>query len=165
MYFRNKKFDKAFKYLNTMKLQMEKRNGKFRNNFILKYNNLLALCNNYTDNINMAIKIAENVSSIKHPDTESLLDINLCLCMFYFQNNNYNKALKKINSFYHSDIWYEQKTSKEWVAKKSLIEILIHIELDNINLVTSRILSFKRKYFSHLKKTNQIRIVTFINLI
>ena len=150
MYFRNKKFGEASKYLNIMLDLMLKRNKKYYSVFLLKYENLLALNYCYTNNIDQAIELAKNYSQKKHQDIESQLDIRLCLCMYFFMTNSYSLALKEINSFYHSDNWYESKTGKEWVLKKNIIELLIHYELEHIDLVESRLKSFKRKYFSYL---------------
>ena len=74
----------------------------------------------------------------KHPDIESLLDIYLSLATFYFQKGDFKKARQLFSKFYHTDKWYIEKTGIEWVLKKNLIEILLHIELKNIDLIESR---------------------------
>lgn len=165
MYFRNKKFKLAFAYLQRMMKEMEEKNSNHLNTFLLKHQNLLALCYNYSNQNQKAIEITKKHVVKKHPDLETQLDIILCLCMYYFHNKNYQEALKTINSFYHSDKWYQQKSGNEWVIKKNLIELLIHIELDHLNLVESRILSFKRKHTVYLKSIEQKRVLTFISLI
>jgi len=164
MYFRNKKFEDAFKYLNLMEQEMMTNKKKHMDSFTLKHQNLLALCYNYSNQNQKAIAIAQPYISKKHSDLETRLDIILCLCMYHFHNKNYQGALKTINTFYHSDKWYQKKAGNEWVIKKNLIEILIHIELDNLNLVESRILSFKRKHTAYLKSIQQNRVLTFVFL-
>jgi len=165
MYFRNKKFELAFEYLDKMKQEMLSNNKKHFSTFNLKHQNLLALCFNYSNENQKAIKIAEKKLLKKHQDLETHLDIILCLCMYHFHDKNYKQALQTINIFYHSDKWYQQKAGNEWLIKKNLIELLIHIELDNLNLVESRILSFKRKHGAYLKSIEQKRVLTFISLI
>jgi len=165
MYFRNKKFKEAFIYLNKMEQEMSSNNKKYYKSFDLKHQNLLALCYNFSNQNQKAINIAQPYINQKHHDLTSQLDIVLCLCMYHFHNQNYQEALKNINTFHHSDKWYQQKAGNEWVIKKNLIEILIHIELDNLNLIESRILSFKRKHSTYLKSINQDRVLTFISLI
>jgi len=162
MYFRNKKFKDAFIYLNKMELEMNSNNKKHFNSFILKHQNLLALCYNYSNQNQKAITIVQPYINKKYDD---IADIVLCLCMYYFHDQNYKEALKTINTFYHSDKWYQQKSGSEWVVKKNLIEILIHIELDHLNLIESRILSFKRKHSTYLKSIQQDRVLTFIRLV
>ena len=46
---------------------------------------------------------------------------------------------------------YIEKVGKEWTLKKNLIEILLHLELGNIDLFESRLLSFKRSHYQYLK--------------
>jgi len=165
MYFRNKKFELAFEYLQKMMNEMTGKNRKYFKTFLLKHQNLLALCFNYSNENKKAINIAQKHLVKKHQDLESQLDIILCLCMYHFHDKNYQQALKTINTFYHSDNWYQQKSGNEWLIKKNLIELLIHIELDHLSLVESRILSFKRKHGAYLKSVEQNRVITFISLI
>ena len=84
---------------------------------------------------------------------------------FYFQNEELKKAHGILSKFYHTDQWYTKKAGVEWVIKKNLIEILLHIELGNIELVESRIASFKRSHFIYLKSINQERAITYLLLI
>ena len=165
MYFRNKKFQLTYQYLERMEHHMLQRNKKFYQSTYSKYANLLALTHNFTGNVNEAIIIVERSLAKKHSDRESYYDLQLSLAMYYFLKTEYKKSLKQINSLHHTDLWYEQRTSKEWVMKKRLIEILLFVELDFDDLFESRVLSFKRKYGQHLKSVRQERILTYINLV
>lgn len=163
--FRNKKFESSLFYLNLMYEKMLTNKKKHYNPFKLKYNLLLALNHNYNNNQEFAISILETFISKKHHDIEALLDIHLSLIMFYIQNEQFKKAVKLFTKFYHTDAWYINKAGQEWTIKKNLIEIILHIELDNLDLVESRLLSFKRKYFNYLKDINQQRVITYLNFI
>ena len=138
---------------------------KHFNTFKLKHELLLSLNLNYTNNQDKAIKILEPLINLKHPDLESLLDIHLSLIMFYFQKNDFKKASNLLSKFYHTDNWYIEKAGKEWVIKKNLIEILLFIELGYIDLVDSRLLSFKRLYYDYLKSIQQERVITYLFLV
>lgn len=163
--FRNKKFSESLNHLQQMHLLMQERKKKHFNTFKLKYNLLLALNLNYSNNQQEAIEILESISNKNHLDIESLLNINLSLITFYFQKGDYRKAHIVFSKLYHTDQWYIKKAGIEWVIKKSLIEILLHIELKNIDLVESRITSFKRSHFKYLKSNNQDRVITYLLLI
>jgi len=52
-----------------------------------------------------------------------------------------------------------------WVIQKNLIEILLLIELDYMDLVESRLNSFKRKYIVHLQEHNEHVVMVFFKLI
>lgn len=163
--FRNKKFDESLSYLEIMHEHMQLKNQKHYKTFKLKYHLLWALNLNYSNKQELAISALTPFTHKKHDDMESLLDIHLSLIVFYFQRNEFKKAHHIFSKFYHTDKWYIEKAGQEWVIKKNLIEILLHIELYNIDLVESRLQSFKRHYFPYLKNINQERVITFLSFV
>ncbi|MEP0214070.1 MAG: hypothetical protein ABJD66_12690 [Cellulophaga sp.] len=163
--FRNKKFNDSLHYLKQMEAQMLANKSKYYNAFKLKHQFLLALNTNYTNQQNKAIGILEQHINSKHNDIDSLLKIHLGLSTFYIQAGRFKEAQQIFSKFYHTDNYYESKAGKDWVIKKNLIEIILHIELNNINLVESRLLSFKRNYFKYLKQINQHRAITYLSFI
>ncbi|MDT7831736.1 hypothetical protein RQM59_05055 [Flavobacteriaceae bacterium S356] len=163
--FRNKKFSESSKYLAVMHEHMLLKKGKYYSSFKVKYYLLLGLNKNYSNQSSEAIKIFEPFVSKKHPDLSSLLDIYLSLTMCYFQQGEFKKAMRLFSKFYHTDKWYIEKTGKEWTMKKNLIEILLHLELENLELLESRLLSFKRSYYQHLKAIGQERAIIYLSFI
>jgi len=163
--FRNKKFKESVLYLKQMHKNMLLKQKKHYSTFKLKYNLLLALNYNYTNQQNKAIELLEPFTHSKHSDIESLLDIHLSLVMFYIQKNDYKKAQSIFSKFYHTDKWYIEKAGIEWIIKKNLAEIILQIELKNVNIVESRLLSFKRHYYSYLKQINQERVIIYLSFI
>ncbi|MEW4924402.1 hypothetical protein [Algibacter sp. 2305UL17-15] len=163
--FRNKKFDDSQFYLKLMNEQMLQQKGKYQNTFQLKYHLLLSLNYNFTNKQDTAISLIRPFLKTKHPDIESLLDLHLSLVMFYFQKEDFKSAHHILSKFYHSDNWYTEKAGVEWVIKKNLIELLLHIELGNIDLVASKLLSFKRNHYNYLKSIDQHRVITFLELV
>ena len=163
--FRNKKFEDSMHYLDQMKLLMEQQRKKYFKTFELKYYLLLALNSNFLGNQNKAIEYLEKFKQSNHNDTESLLDINLSLVMFYMQGSKFKEAQGVFSKFYHTDNYYTKKAGKDWVIKKSLVEIILYIELGHIDLVESRLLSFRRNYNSYLKQINQERVLTYLKFV
>ena len=163
--FRNKKFDQSLEFLNTMHELMLQKRRKFYKTFKLKYNLLKALNFNFLNQQDKAISTLEPFLNKKHSDLESLLDIYLSLVMMHFQKGDFKRAHQIFSKFYHTDKWYIEKVGKEWIIKKNLTEILLHIELQNIDLVESRLLSFKRNYYNFLKEINQQRAINYLNLV
>ncbi len=163
--FRNKKFMASLEYLDLMHQLMGQNNKKYYNTFKLKYYLLQSLNYNFSNRQNSAIALLEPLIDTKHSDTESVLDIQLSLVMLYFQKNDLKKASKLLARFYHSDNWYSEKAGIEWVIKKNLVEILLHIELANIELVESKLLRFKRQHYDYLKSIDQHRVITYMNLV
>ncbi len=163
--FRNKKFAESLYYLELMHEQMHQNRKKYYNTFTLKYNLLLALNYNYSNQQENAIAVLERFIIKKHPDVETLLDIYLSLIMTYFQKKEYVKAHHLFSKFYHTDKWYSKKAGIEWTIKKNLMEILLHLELEQIDLFESRLLSFKRNYYSYLKNIKQERVIKYLGLV
>ncbi|MCD2260661.1 hypothetical protein [Psychroserpens luteolus] len=163
--FRNKKFKESLVYLEQMKTLMLQQRKKYNTTFKLKYNLLIALNYNYLERQEEAIALLESIKHTKHADIESLLDIHLGLVMFYIQKSDFKSAKTMFSKFYHTDKYYIEKAGKEWVIKKNLSEIILYIELGDLDLVESRLLSFKRSYFDYLQQINQERVIIFINLI
>ena len=163
--FRNKKFSASQEYLEIMHELMLSKRKKYYNLFRLKYNLLLGLNQNYSGMQDEAIETFEAFIQKNHPDIGALLDIYLSLIMCYFQKGEFKKAMRLFSEFYHTDKWYIKKGGKEWTMKKNLIEILLHLELGNVDLFESRLLSFKRSYYDHLKKIGQSRAITYLSLV
>ena len=163
--FRNKKFSESLDYLEQMHSLMHERKKKFYNSFKLKHKLLLALNLNYSNKQQLAIETIKPIINKNYSDIESLLNIKLSLITFYFQNENYKEAYGILSKLYHTDQWYIKKAGIEWVIKKNMIEILLHIELQNLDLVESRITSFKRSHFKYLKNIKQDRAITYLLLI
>lgn len=164
-FFRNKKFAIALSYLDQMNVEMLKNRKKYYNRFKLKYSLLVGLCYNYSNKQTEAINCLKPFINEKNNDLEALLDVRLSLLVFYFQKGELQKAFTLLSKFYHTDKWYVEKAGKEWVLKKNLVEILLHLELENIDLFESRLLSFRRQYSNYLKEIHQERVLTFLKLV
>nr|WP_321235968.1 hypothetical protein [uncultured Psychroserpens sp.] len=163
--FRNKKFHESLVYLEDMHSLMLQQRKKYYATFKLKYHLLKALNLNYINKQEEAIALLEAVKQTKHIDLESLLDIHLALVMFYMQKQDFKSAKSIFSKFYHTDKYYIEKAGKEWIIKKNLAEIILYIELGDLDLVESRLLSFKRSYFDYLRQIDQERAIIFINLV
>jgi tetratricopeptide (TPR) repeat protein len=163
--FRNKKFESSLEYLEQMHEEMLSNQKKYYSMFKLKYHLLSALNYNYLNHQERAITTLESVLSKKHQDMEALLDIHLSLIMIYIQRGAFKKAGSLFSKFYHTDAWYINKAGQEWTIKKHLIEIILHIELEHLDLVESRLLSFKRQHSNYLKKINQQRVMTYLHFV
>ncbi|WP_282073774.1 hypothetical protein [Polaribacter atrinae] len=163
--FRNKKFEASQKYLDLMLFYMNTEKKKCYTDFIQKYDLLQALNLNYTNRQTEAIALLEYYIDKKNTDIVTQLDFSLSLIVFYYQHKSLEKAQKIVSKFYHTDKWYIEKAGIIWTIKKNLIEILLQIDLGNIDLVDSRVKSFKRNYFKNLSEINQERVITYLKLV
>lgn len=165
IFFRKKEFAESLHYLDLMYGVMQQQKKRYYKSSLLSYQCLQALNHNYSGNATEAISILETMITIKKFDLEVMLDIHLSLIVFYFQQSEFKKAQQVFSKFYHTDKWYEEKAGVEWVIKKNLIELLLHIELGNISYVDSRFVSFQRKYYPFLKKSGEQRVIMFLKFV
>ena len=157
-HFRNKNFDVAANFLTKMEQAMLANNKAYYQRFSEKYVALYAINQNYMGNSDVAITILK-----KHK--EESLDIKLSLLMSLFQQQLYTDAYAIFKELNHSDVWYEKKMGWIWVLKKSIIEILLLIELDKLELVWSRLRRFQNKFNKKLKQLDETRVLNFIKLV
>ena len=157
-HFRNKKFERSIEFANKMEIEMKKGNRNLYKRFLVKLVIIKALNLNYTGKAKLAIPLLTKFKN-------EALDLKLLLVMCMFQQSEFALAYQNLRALYHSDVWYEKKTGKIWVIKKNIIEILLLIEMDKLDLVLGRLLSFKRRFAKFLGEIGEQRVLTFMNLV
>ena len=163
--FRTKKFEQSLDYLELMYQEMQKQHRKYYKRFKLKYALVKALNLNYTNQQPKAVELLEPLLHKKHDDLEALLDLHLSAIVIYTQQQDFKKAFSIVSKFYHTDKWYIDKAGTEWVIKKNLVELILHLELGNLELFESRLLSFRRHYSRYLQNINQGRVLEFLKFV
>lgn len=164
MLFRNKKFESSMQYLETMERLMSSSKNKYWKRFEPKLLLLRSLNLNYSNHPLEAIESLKSIKKAPQNDFETTLDIRLALTMFYFQQGRLKEAKSLFASLYHTDNYYIERAGKECVIKKNLMEILLHIEMNHLDLAESRIRSFKRSHTAYLKKIGEDRVISYLNL-
>ena len=165
IHFRKKNFDESISIVIEMDevLAVDKKHKTY---FLPLISCLRSLNLNYTNNYKEAkqelLPFFNEGSKYALP---AILDIQLCLVVYDFQQGEFKGARKKLARFFHTDSWYEKQVGIEWVIKKSLVEILTFIELDDFDYVSSRVLNFERKFVSFLRETNKERVVVFLQFV
>lgn len=165
-YFRIKNFELSASYLDAMHLNMSLKNNKYNSIFQPQYQLLKNLLLIYTGKNDEAVAKITGFNFDKFKNrSDYVLDLKLTWIVALFFQNKYKEAFKTLQDFHHSDQYYIDKTGYIWVIQKNLIEILLLIELDYIDLVESRLNSFKRKYNAHLQEHNEYVVLDFFKLI
>lgn len=165
-YFRIKNFELSANYLDSMYAKMIFENNKYKVQFYPQYvllHNLLLIYTGKNDEA-VARLVAFDFEKYKNK-SDYAEDVKLTLIVALFFQKKYKEALKVFQDFNHSDQWYIDKIGYVWVIQKSLLEIMLLIELDYLDLVESRLKSFKRKYDAHLKEYNEAVVFNFVRLI
>jgi hypothetical protein len=165
-YFRIKKFEKSAVSLQAMHQCMQLQNQKYFHVFYCQHLLIESLLSIYTGQLEGAIETLQDFDFKKFKNQEEHIhDLKLTLIVALFLNEQFNDALKIYRDFYHSDNWYAKKVGVIWVIKKNLLEILVLMELDYLELVESRLKSFRKKHSAHLIAHNEKRIIDFVNLL
>lgn len=165
-YFRNRKFSLSKEYLEKMHEQLHMQRKKYYSRFIMRYFLLLSLNENYSGRPGIAVGIAEKaLTQNKKANMADVNDLRLSLIVFLIQHDDNRTAHKQFRELGHTDGWYEKKMGMDWTIKKSLIEILLHVNLQNIDLAVSRIASFRRRYKNYLLQVKEERVLAYIALV
>jgi hypothetical protein len=163
-YFRNKDFENCYIYLERMHVEMQKQNKKYYERFLPQYTLVSVLNLNYSGKAKSALKLINEFDYINHKQQITYsLDLKLTTAMILFQQNENKKALSIIREFNHSDNWYTDKAGEIWVIKKNLSEIIFYMEENNLEIVESRIKSFRKKHSTYLKNNNEKRVLEFLS--
>tara|TARA_B110000285_G_scaffold58438_1_gene66863 strand:- start:413 stop:1894 length:1482 start_codon:yes stop_codon:yes gene_type:complete len=164
IFFRKKEFNLSMAYLDDMSTQMERFDKKYYQNSYIKLTTLRALNLNYTGNHQLAAQELDSLFNISKNSVDELLNAKLARVIIHFQQNELELANKILVKFQRSDNWYERNVGFDWLLNKSFIEILLHIELNSVDFVESRINSFVRKYRTYFKKAEHIQAMEFLKL-
>lgn len=165
IYFRKKDFKKSEYYLEEMRVQMARFNGKFQQQRLAQYGTLLALNLNYSGKNMEAEMLLSHILTDKSHKKEHLANTILTLVMIQFQQNKLNDAKKLLASLKETDNWYLKNVGLEWLLNKKMLEILLFIELGEENLAESLIASFSRKYVSYFKENKNLQALEFLKLV
>jgi hypothetical protein len=142
-----------------MKSVIDSSNKKYEKIFGIKMNVLSALNNNYLGKKEEAIVVIEKaISGTKDTKNKDYLDAMVVSSMINFQQKNYRENQTIFSKLNATENWYNKTMGANWVMNKNLIEILTHIELDNIDYADARLESFLFKNQEYLKQDTRAMV-------
>ncbi|MDN3580787.1 hypothetical protein [Mucilaginibacter flavus] len=152
-------------YLKQM-MDLMLRDSRYHTVFYLRHQLLSALNLFFTgfadDAIALLHKSLSNSKQAHKP--EDIEDLRICLTMFLALCND-RGSLKQLGLLTRTDAWYEKKMGMLWTIRKNLMEILVQAQFSNIELATSRLNSFRRRYKKYLLKTSEERVLSYLSLV
>ena len=166
IHFRNRRFDESEAMLNLMHAQMQLQNKRYYPLFCLRYSLMLSLNKNYKGEPANALAIAEKAlkDADKKADPSDVNDLRLAIIVFCLQQEDHVVS-KYMRQYVHTDSWYEKKLGMVYAIRKSLVEILMHIQFENTELALSRLKSFKRRYKKYLAEVSETRVMDYVLLL
>lgn len=165
--YRNKRFGEAERYLELLheNINLYQKSEYFR--IYPKYILLLAAVKSYSGHNKNAIPLLENLLGNKKIKLTHAVYFNsvLNLITYYFQMENYKKAIRLYQEIGSSDKWLTKIMGKEWVLKKGVAEILIQYELGNSDMVDKRIQSLLKGFKDIFHRPVYKRIEIYLSLV
>lgn len=164
--FRIKEFNKAAAYLNEMRQAMALQENHYFHVFNPQYLLLKNLLFIYTDKLPAAIDSLQSIGlDFYKKEPAYWLDLKLTQVVALFLREDYKAAFHVYKNFYRSDNWYVKKNGHLWVIQKNLLELMLLAELDYLDLLESRLQSFRKKHKVHIEKHGASRVLNFVKLI
>lgn len=166
IYFRNRKFSESEAVLTIMYSQMQQQNKQYYQLFSQRYYLMLSLNKNYNGDPAGAMAVAEKAlkDANKKTDVSDVHDLRLAMIVFCLLRED-KSVSTYMRQYTHTDSWYEKKLGMLYAIRKSLVEILMHIQFENTELALSRIKSFKRRYKKYLAEVNESRVMDYVLLL
>jgi hypothetical protein len=165
IYLRKREFDQSLKFLDLMYEQMLCENKKHFDLNYGRYCILRGLNLNFRGEADKGLEVLASLFNIRKTEQEEILNAELVYIMILFQKGQLDQASKVIAKQTRTDKWYERLMGQEWLLHRTFIEILLHIELNNVDLVESRIRSFKRKYTGKKELLETTQAFKFLKLV
>jgi hypothetical protein len=162
--FRKKEFKQSINILNDLKVIFEKYEHlecSFHSDYVL----LKSLNLNFINRHNEASYLLDKHIGSNISDQKSNFNLTLVRIMIYFQQGEKKAGLSLLATLKESDRWIKNNIGFEWLLNKKYIEILIHIELDNQELVESRINSLLKAHKAYFVKNENFQIIPFLKLV
>lgn len=162
--YRNKKFEEAVFYLTKMEQALHEYNQSHFERFYPRYVLLLAATYSFLDRLEDSITLLENLlgQGKSYLKTKDELDARFNLCIYHFQQGDYQQVIQCNFGFTHSDKWMEKKMGKEWVLRRSLSEMIFQYDLGNFDVCLNKIRSLERSYRDLLGKPEYVKALTFL---
>jgi hypothetical protein len=159
IFFREKNFKASNLYLEKMKSLIDRSNKKYEKIFGIKMNVLSALNNNYLGKKEEAVILIEKaITGTKDTKNKDFLDAMIVSSMINFQQKNYQENQTIFSKLNATENWYTKTMGVNWVMNKNLIEILTHIELENIDYADARLESFLFRHKEYLKQDKRAMV-------
>jgi tetratricopeptide (TPR) repeat protein len=139
----------------------------YEQQFYSKYILLLAANYVFTRQNQRAVDLLQQFLANKPTQSipRDLLNAQLNLAFYYFQQEEYAKANKQLRTITHSDQWCEKKMGKEWVLKKNLSELIIQYEIGNEDLAMNKIRTIERSFGSLFKNPAYKNVRVYVQLV
>jgi hypothetical protein len=163
--FRQRKFATCAQHLEKMEVQMERFNRKYWRHRHVRWATLKALNLAFSGELVAAANLLDALLSSRGQSKEEMLNPLLVRVMLHFLSGQHKDARHILAGFQHGDSFYSARVGQEWVLNRRYMEILLHIELDDFDMVDVRIRSLLRSYGNRFEASDAPPVKAFLKLI
>ncbi len=165
--YRNRKFKQAEVYIEELGEGLLAYDASQQQQFHARYILLKAglLC--YRGKLDAAVELLQR----ELPGNASLFSITdqvrlkLNLAIYHFLQGDFSEAIKTAHHIGHSNQWCIKYLGKEWLFKKSLMEIIAQYQSGNVDIAINLIRSFERAFSTLFDHPLYDRTRSFLGLI
>lgn len=163
--YRNKRFEASMENLAALDRELEQCGKLFSRQMRHKMLQLQAGNHLFLNGLEQSIAIAETLVQDPFFEERGRNNARLNLVVYYFFQQEPEKARKTMSALQRSDKWYKENMGIEWLLKRDLTELLLFHELNETDLVSYRIRSINRRYKDLFQQNIYKRVETFIGLV
>jgi hypothetical protein len=164
--FRVRHFGRAKNYLLEMEYLLSDGTRAEHLQYHAKYLQLMAAVHAFTGNPAEGAKLLQDeLAANKDIEPFDKLNMKASLGVYSFQAGDLSGAHDALLGIYHSDQWCTKVMGVEWVFKKTLMEAILFVELDEVDLAESRIRSAERNFSKLLADPAYSRAKQFLRLV
>ncbi len=161
--FRARKLDEALLWTEQLNQLIQHQRTAENRHYIARYYLLRAAIMNYAGRNTEAIALLE--FALEQPElvTADRMNMLLNLCVYLFQVDELKRARQVLQSIDTQERKLERLMGREWLFKKSMIEMILLVEANHTDLIFNRLRSVKRLYKELLNDPINDWMGTFIS--
>lgn len=165
--YRNRKFQDSLRYLEQLAASLSTEQRGLYQEFTPRYVLLSAANHAFLQQNAVAVDLLENLLRNRQLSlqTKDLLNAQLNLSFYYFQQGLFKKANQQLMQIGHSDKWCGKKMGREWVLKKQLSEMILQYELGNIDLTFNKVRAIERSFGDMFRKSSYKNVQSYLKLV
>lgn len=162
LYFQRKEFKESEQYCKKLLSLIKNNNSLSIKAIEFKTTILFSLVNHYTGKQKIALDTLESYLNGAVGSEKIKLDALSVLTMFYFHKRDFKKVKNLNSQFQKTDNYYINLMGREWLMRKSLIEILLFIEIEEYDYTINKIRSFIRNNKQYLTEYDRVKEFLFL---
>lgn len=164
--YRNRKFAEAKMWLELLETKVPD-HTIMRSSVFARYISLKAAVASYSGDNPSAVKIMQNALKARNRIAEirEVLNMKLNLAVYFFQAEDFRKAIRMLRDLGYDDKWLEERMGKEWRFKKEMIELIVHYELSNEDISVKMLQRMKAYYSTFLNHPVYTRAKIFLEFV